>query len=127
MTAARETVQAAYLAAGRPDAFSPDQVYYVTDEQFGYVAYLQGLMAASSRPPASTWESFFAESLILAETGNSIGAIQIAGTAQPAAVAVLRRRLRLHADRRGVLRGLRVPLGRARSARAASRGRTSAS
>jgi hypothetical protein len=27
---------------------------------------------------------FFAESLILAETGNSIGAIQIAGTAQPA-------------------------------------------
>ena len=28
--------------------------------------------------------SFFAESLILAETGNSIGAIQVAGTAQPA-------------------------------------------
>ena len=28
--------------------------------------------------------AFFAESLILAETGNSVGAIQIAGTAQPA-------------------------------------------
>jgi hypothetical protein len=28
--------------------------------------------------------TFFAESLILAETGNSIGAIQIAGTAMPA-------------------------------------------
>jgi hypothetical protein len=28
--------------------------------------------------------SFFAESLLLAETGNGIGAIQIAGTAQPA-------------------------------------------
>jgi hypothetical protein len=28
--------------------------------------------------------SFYAESLILAETGNAIGAIQIAGTAQPA-------------------------------------------
>jgi hypothetical protein len=27
--------------------------------------------------------AFYAESLILAETGNSIGAIQIAGTAQP--------------------------------------------
>jgi hypothetical protein len=27
--------------------------------------------------------AFFAESLILAETGNSIGAIQVAGTAQP--------------------------------------------
>jgi hypothetical protein len=28
--------------------------------------------------------AFFAESLILAETGNSVGAIQIAGTARPA-------------------------------------------
>ena len=28
--------------------------------------------------------AFFAESLVLAETGNSIGAIQIAGTAMPA-------------------------------------------
>jgi hypothetical protein len=28
--------------------------------------------------------AFFAESLILAETGNSIGAIQVAGTAMPA-------------------------------------------
>jgi hypothetical protein len=27
--------------------------------------------------------SFFAESLLLAETGNSIGAIQVAGTAEP--------------------------------------------
>lgn len=28
--------------------------------------------------------AFFAESLILSETGNAVGAIQIAGTAQPA-------------------------------------------
>ncbi len=84
MTAARETVQAAYLAAGRPEAFSPDQVYYVTDEQFGYVAYIQGLMVRE-RPAACFYMgSFFAESLILAELGNSVGAIQIAGTAQPA-------------------------------------------
>jgi hypothetical protein len=84
MTAGRETVQAAYLAAGRPEAFSQDQVYYVTDEQFGYVAYIQGLMVRE-RPAACFYMgSFFAESLILAELGNSVGAIQIAGTAQPA-------------------------------------------
>lgn len=84
MTAARETVQAAYLAAGRPEAFSADQVYYVTDEQFGYVGYVQGLMVRE-RPAACFYMgSFFAESLILAEMGNSVGAIQIAGTAQPA-------------------------------------------
>jgi hypothetical protein len=36
--------------------------------------------------PAATFYlgAFFAESLILAETGNSIGAIQISGTAMPA-------------------------------------------
>jgi hypothetical protein len=84
MTTARETVQSAFLAAGRPDAYNPDSVYYVSDEQFGYVGYLQGLMVRE-RPAACFYlGSFFAESLLLAETGNSIGAIQIAGTAQPA-------------------------------------------
>jgi hypothetical protein len=81
MTAGRETVQAAFLTAGRPDAYREDDVYYVTDEQFGYVAYLTGLMVRE-RPAACFYMgAFFAESLILAETGNSIGAIQVAGTA----------------------------------------------
>lgn len=84
MTTAREAVQASFLAAGRPDAYNEDLIYYVTDEQFGYVAYLSGLMVRE-RPAACFYMgSFFAESLILAETGNSIGAIQVAGTAQPA-------------------------------------------
>jgi hypothetical protein len=84
MTAARETVQQAYLSAGRPDAYNPDAIYYVTDEQFGYVAAVQGMMVRD-RPAACFYMgSFFAESLLLAETGNGIGAIQIAGTAQPA-------------------------------------------
>lgn len=84
MTTARETVQAAFLAAGRPDAFDPDLIYYVTDEQFGYVAYLSGMMVREKPAACFYMGSFFAESLILAETGNAIGAIQIAGTAQPA-------------------------------------------
>ncbi len=84
MTAARETVANAFLAAGRPDAYREDLVYYVTDEQFAYVSFLTGKMVRE-RPAACFYlGSFYAESLILAETGNSIGAIQIAGTAQPA-------------------------------------------
>ncbi len=84
MTTARETVQAAYLSAGRPEAYNQDLIYYVTDEQFGYVAYLQGIMVREKPAACFYMGSFFAESLILAETGNSVGAIQIAGTAQPA-------------------------------------------
>ena len=83
MTAARETLQGSFLAAGRPDAYNPDLSYYVTDEQFGYVAYVSGMMVREKPAACFYLGSFFAESLILAETGNSIGAIQVAGTAQP--------------------------------------------
>jgi len=84
LAAARETVKQAYLSAGRPDAYSDDIVHYVTDEQFGYVAFLDGTMVRNKPAACFYMGSFFAESLILAETGNSIGAIQVAGTAQPA-------------------------------------------
>ena len=84
MTAGQETVQAAFFAAGRPDAYNPNSIYYVSDEQFAYVAHIQGLMLREKPAACFYMGSFFAESLILAEMGNSIGAIQIAGTGQPA-------------------------------------------
>ena len=84
MTAARETIRTAYQAAGRPDAYSDDMANYVTDEQFGYVAAVDGIMVREKPAACFLLGAFYAESLILAETGNSVGAIQIAGTAQPA-------------------------------------------
>ena len=82
MTAAREAVQSAAIAAGRPDYYNEDTIYYVTEEQFGYVASVCGWMHRE-KPAACFYQGkFFAESLILAETGNSVGAIQIAGTAE---------------------------------------------
>jgi hypothetical protein len=84
MTAARETTQGAYLAAGRPDAYQEDRIYYVTDEQFGFVAHVTGLMQREKPAACFYMGQFYAESLMFGETGNTIGAIQIAGTAQPA-------------------------------------------
>lgn len=84
MTAARETIKAGYQTAGRPDAYNEDMVNYVTDEQFGYVAAVDGIMVRERPATVFLLGAFFAESLILAETGNSVGAIQIAGTARPA-------------------------------------------
>jgi len=83
MSTARETVEAAYLSAGRPDAYNEDDIYYLTDEQFGYVAGVQGTMVREEPAACFYMGAFFAESLLLAETGNSIGAIQVAGTAMP--------------------------------------------
>lgn len=83
MTAARETVATAFLKAGRPEAYNNDLVYYVTDEQFAYVSFLTGKMVREKPAACFYLGAFFAESLILAETGNEIGAVQIAGTAMP--------------------------------------------
>jgi hypothetical protein len=84
MTAAREVIKGSYMSAGRPDAYSDDMVTYITDEQFGYVAAVDGLMVREKPATIFLLGAFFAESLILAETGNYVGAIQIAGTARPA-------------------------------------------
>lgn len=83
MSNGREVVKESYLSEGRPDLYNDDIVHYVTDEQFGYVAAIDGIMVREQPAACFYMGAFFAESLILAETGNSVGAIQIAGTAMP--------------------------------------------
>ncbi len=84
MVTAREVVKEAYSKVGRPDSFQEDQVRYITDDQFGYAAAVDGLFVREKPATIFLIGAFFAESLIVAETGNSIGAIQISGTAMPA-------------------------------------------
>ena len=55
-------------------------VHYLTDDQFAYAAGVNGIMLRDKPAAVFFQGKFYAESLILAETGNSIGAIQIAGT-----------------------------------------------
>ena len=81
MKAAREACKESYLVEGRPEMFHEDMVHYVTDEQFAYAAGVNGIMVREKPAACVYMGKFYAESLILAETGNSIGAIQIAGTA----------------------------------------------
>lgn len=83
MVTCREVVKEAYLNAGRPDAYNDDMVYYLTDDQFAYAAALDGLFLRDRPAAVFLQGQFYAEALILAETANSVGAIQIAGTAMP--------------------------------------------
>ncbi|MEO0216732.1 MAG: DUF6754 domain-containing protein [candidate division WOR-3 bacterium] len=79
-TVAREVVKEAYTDAGRPDAFNPDNVYFLTQDQFGYTSAVCGTMVRD-KPATNLFIGYFwAESLVLAETGATTGAIQIAGT-----------------------------------------------
>ncbi len=79
-TVAREIVKESYTKVGRPDAFDPDSVFFLAREQMAYAAGIDGIMVRE-RPATNFLVGYFAaESLVLAETGASTGAIQIAGT-----------------------------------------------
>ena len=79
-TIAEETVKQAYMEAGRPDAFDKDSVFFLTQSQFAFVAGVNGIMMREKPATNFYLGMFWAESLILAETGSLSGAIQIAGT-----------------------------------------------
>ena len=76
----QEVVQQAYTRAGRPDAYNPDDVSLIAYEQFAFVAAVSGMMVRQQPGAIFILGYFGAESLLLAETGSSTGAIQVAGT-----------------------------------------------
>ena len=80
MAVSQEVVKESYLNAGRPDAYSDDMVFLAATEQFSYAAALDGIMVREKPAANIMMGYFYAESLLLAETGASTGAIQIAGT-----------------------------------------------
>jgi hypothetical protein len=80
-TIAEEMVKSGYLNAGRPEAYDPNSVRFISPEQFAYVAAVGGIMLRDKPAAHIFMGAFYAESLLLAETGFSTGAIQVAGTA----------------------------------------------
>jgi hypothetical protein len=83
MAAAQETVKQAYLDEGNTDPLDPQTVQYVAGESFSYSARIGGMMARERPAAAIYMGQFTAESLLIAEMGQTAGAIQIAGTAEP--------------------------------------------
>ncbi len=80
MSVVREIAKSSYLDAGRPDAYNEEDIFFITESQFAYTAAVDGMMVREKPAAIFLQGYFYAESLILAETGNSVGAIQIAGT-----------------------------------------------
>ncbi len=80
MSVAQEVVKESYSRTGYPDRYKEDNISYVSSSQFGYAAAVDGIISRTKPASIFLLGTFEAESLILAETGNSINAIQIAGT-----------------------------------------------
>ncbi len=82
MVLAEEMVREGYARAGRIDAHKPENVLFITPEQFAFAAGVNG-MILRDRPATNIFLGrFFAESLMLAETGYITRSVQIAGTAE---------------------------------------------
>jgi uncharacterized protein DUF6754 len=80
MAVCQEITKQSYLEAGKPDAFKEDSNFFITTDQFSYTAAVDGIMLRKQPAANFFMGSYFAESLLLTETGASTGAIQIAGT-----------------------------------------------
>ena len=79
-TVSKEVVKEAFISEGRPEKFKEDYVRYLTEAQFGFAAAINGIIMREK--PATNFfvGRFWAESLIMAETGSQAGSFQIAGT-----------------------------------------------
>ena len=78
---AQEIVRQGYLTAGRPDMFQEETVQFLSSEQFAYAAAVMGIMNRRKVAASFLMGAFWAESLLFAEAGAQVGAIQVAGTA----------------------------------------------
>ena len=80
MPIAQEIVRDAHYAVGRPDSYEKDNVFYLTSVQFAYVAGVNGIMIRERMATNFFMGYFAAEALLMTETGNAVGAVQIAGS-----------------------------------------------
>ena len=81
-TLAQEVIRDIYQSEGMPEQFHPDSVQFVSDRQFAFAAGVSGIILREQTAATFFMGEFFAESLIFAETANSIGAIQVASSTQ---------------------------------------------
>ncbi len=78
-----DTAKDAYRMEGRSAQFEERNVMFLSDEQFAYTAGYMGLVHRENVGTAFLFGSFAAESLILAEAGRQVGAMQVAGCVSP--------------------------------------------
>lgn len=84
---AADIVESEYKLAGKGDQYNPDDIRFLSSNQFGFSSNYMGLLMRE-RPGANIMVgAYWAESLQLAETGNRVGAMQITGTAQTSQIA----------------------------------------
>lgn len=87
MAIVEDTTRDAYRSVSRESAFSNNSVMFLSEDQFAFASGYIGLLHREQVGAAFLFGSFAAESLILAEAGQQVGALQVAASVSPEQVA----------------------------------------
>ncbi len=87
MAVVEEVVKDAYEETSRQSYFDKKDIRFLSDEQFAFASGYIGMIKREKVAATFLFGSFSAESLILAEAGKEIGAIQVGATVSPEQVA----------------------------------------
>jgi hypothetical protein len=80
MVIVQSATEEAYRKQGRHELYRPEDIVYLSGEQFAFASGYMGIAHREKVAACFLFGSFAAESLILAEAGQQVGAIQVAGT-----------------------------------------------
>lgn len=78
-----DTVREAYISSGRLEHFDPKSIVFLSEDQFAFASGYMGLIHRENVGSAFLFGQFSAESLILAEAGQQVGAFQIGASISP--------------------------------------------
>lgn len=81
-----QVVRESYLEAGRPDAFNPDDVRFVTNDQFGFAGAVWQIMQKEQPAATILYGDFYAESMMMAEMAGIIESVSVGATANVAEI-----------------------------------------
>jgi hypothetical protein len=87
MAIVEDIVRDGYRIEGRITSFDPRRIRFLSEEQFAFASGYIGMVHRENVGAAFLFGSFAAESLILAEAGQQIGAMQVAASVSPEQVA----------------------------------------
>ena len=87
MAVVEDSVREAYSDVGKSALFDPESIMFLSSEQFAFASGYMGLMHRERPGAAFLFGSFAAESLVLSEAGQQVGARQVAASVSPEQVA----------------------------------------
>lgn len=81
---AYQTVQQAYMVAGKADAFDPDMIRFTSSMQYAYMAACLGMIQRENCAATILVGAFASEAVNFAESSVAVGAMSIAGSTSTA-------------------------------------------